>query len=93
MRSVLAYVAASYEQMLVAELFEATEEMEWAAEKESRQPRFRIWLYQADGVTIRVSSKHKLDTIIDRLQERFNRKAKELGLITRLEVDWRYDDA
>lgn len=82
-RGVLAYVIASYEQKLMAELFRV------ARRERERGPRtkFRIWLYQYDGVTIRTSSKASDRRQISRLQDAVDKKAEELGMPTQLEVD------
>lgn len=88
-RSLLAYVCASYEQALVAAAFEeATSEMEWAAAVPSRKPRFWVWLYQADGFTVRVGSKTSVETIVARLQRAVERRAADLGMPTRLSQAW-----
>jgi hypothetical protein len=84
-RGVLAYVVASYEQELMAALFDrAIEE-----EKRDGRRRFWIWLYQADGVTLRFSSRANQKKIISNLQKRVSERARELSMITKLEVDHR----
>jgi hypothetical protein len=87
-RGVLAYVNASYELALIWECFEAAiEEKKWAAQKNSRRPRFRIWLLQGDGFTLRVDRKRDPEPIIERLKERVGKKAEELGMVTALSVE------
>ena len=88
-RAVLSYVAASYEQALVAEAFkEASAEVEWAAAVPGRRPRFKVWLYQADGFTLRLASKQVPGPVVRRLQDAVARKAAELGLVTALTVQY-----
>jgi hypothetical protein len=85
---VLAYTNASFEQKLMFEPFRlAIEEREWAAQKNSRRPKFRIWLYQADGITVRFKSDSP-QRQIQRLQDAVAEKADELNIPTELEVDW-----
>ncbi len=81
-RGVLAYVNASYEQKLMAEAFRVAEE-----ESRRERPRFRIWLYQSDGFTMRVASKYKPKNQIERLQEAVRSKAEDLNVPTKLEID------
>lgn len=83
-RGVLSYVNATYEQKLMAEVFRV------AREERDRGPRtkFRIWLYQADGVTIRTSSKASGSRQVNRLQSAVAEKAEELEMPTQLEVDY-----
>lgn len=83
-RGVMAYVNASYEQKLMGAAFaEAQEERE-------RDPRtrFKIWLYQADGFTVRINSKASHSRQINRLQDAVAQKADELGMPTELEIDY-----
>ncbi|WP_263834378.1 hypothetical protein [Salinibacter sp.] len=88
-RGVLAYVNASFEQRLMrAALDVAAEEKRWAGQKESRRPKLRIWLYQADGFTVRVGSKASHSRQVERLQSAVAQKAEELGVPTELEVDF-----
>jgi len=88
-KSVLAYTNASFEQKLMWPIFrEATEEKAWASEKSHRRPKFRIWVYQSDGVTVRIGSKASNDKQITRLQEAVSEKAEELDIPTKLEVDY-----
>ncbi len=83
-RGVMAYVNASYETEIVGAAFE-----EAIKEKErDARTRFKIWLYQADGFTIRVSSKASVDAQVKRLKQVVADKAEELGVPTKLEVDW-----
>jgi len=81
-RGVLAYVNASYEQKLMAEAFRIAEQ-----ENSRERPRFRIWLYQADGFTMRVASKYKPENQIERLQRAVRSKANDLNVPTKLEID------
>lgn len=88
-RGVMAYVNASYEQRLMYPIFEiAQEEKERAA-----RARFKVWLYQADGVTIRVASKASHSKQIARLQEAVAKEADRLGIPTKLEVDYSGDQS
>lgn len=83
-RGVMAYVNASYEQQIMASIFEE-------AEKEmdrERKTRFKIWLYQGDGVTIRVHRDYSHSPQIKRLQDAADEKADELGVPTKLEIDY-----
>jgi hypothetical protein len=87
-RGALAYVNASYELSLIWECFqEAIEELRWAEKKESRRPRFRIWLLQGDGFTVNVDRKRKPEAIVERLKECVTEKAEELGMPTGLSVE------
>lgn len=82
-RGVLAYVNASYEQELMGAAFDV-------ARKEigrSGNTRFWIWLYQADGFTMRVRSDASAARQVSRLQDAVDEKAGELGVPTELEVD------
>lgn len=82
-KSVLAYVNASFEQKLMSQIFDLAIE-----EQQRERPRFTIWLYQSDGVTVRVKSRASVSHQVQRLQEAVKEKADELGVPTRLEVDW-----
>jgi hypothetical protein len=85
-RGVLAYVNCSYELALIYEVFKlAIEEQEWADEKKSRRERFKVWLLQGDGLTIRIDRKQKHEPVIDKLQAAVKAKADELGMTTALE--------
>lgn len=87
-RGVMAYVNCSYEQKLMAAAFdEARAELDRDA-----RPRFRIWLYQADGVTVRIGNKASHSKQIDRLQSAVADKAEELKVPTKLEVDYTLDE-
>ena len=80
----MAYVNASYEQELMAALFEeARDERE-----RDGQTRFEVWLYQADGVTIRIDRRYSHANQIERLQKAVASRAEELGVPTELEVDY-----
>lgn len=82
-KSLLAYVCASYEQVLIAEAFKlATDELD--APTCYGRPAFKIWLYQADGFTIRVDGKADADEVIARIQRVVQTRADELGMPTRL---------
>lgn len=83
-RGVMAYVNASYEQEIMAAPFEEARKEQ---ERDAR-PRFRIWLYQADGFTMRVRSKASHSRQVERLQNAVEEKAEELGVPTELEVDY-----
>lgn len=86
-KTLLSYVCASYEQALVAEAFRvATDELD--APSCYGRPAFWIWLYQADGLTLRVSSKADAADVVGRLQRAVAAKAEELGMPTRLSVAW-----
>lgn len=50
--------------------------------------RFKVWLYQGDGVTIRVHRDYTHEPRIARLQKAVKARADELGVPTRLEVGW-----
>jgi len=86
-RGVMAYVNASYETEIMAAPFR-----EARAEKaRDARTRFKIWLYQGDGFTMRVSSKASPQRQIDRLQDAVSGRAGELGVPTELEVDWPHE--
>lgn len=83
-RGVMAYVNASYEQKLMVAAFdEAREE-----KRSDGRTDFKIWLYQADGFTVRMRSRVSHSKRIDRLQSAVAQKANELGVPTELEVDY-----
>jgi hypothetical protein len=83
-RGVMAYVNASFEQEIMSVAFEV------AAEERDRdaRSRFTIWLYQADGFTVRMGSKASHSRQIERLKEAVSGRAAELGVPTELEVDY-----
>jgi hypothetical protein len=83
-RGVMAYVNASHEQRLMAAAFDAAR----AEEEREARSRFRIWLYQADGFTVRISSKAAHEPQIRRLQAAVSDEAERLGMPTKLEVDF-----
>lgn len=83
-RGLMSYINASYETEIVGAAFE-----EAIKEKErDARTRFKIWLYQADGFTIRVSSKASANAQVKRLKQAVADKAEELSVPTKLEVDW-----
>jgi hypothetical protein len=82
-KSVLAYTNSSFEQRLMAPIFDLAIE-----EQDRSRPRFAVWLYQGDGVTIRVKSRASTSHQVDRLQSAVTEEAEELGVPTELEVDW-----
>jgi hypothetical protein len=89
-RGVLAYVAASYEQELMGEVFDCAQAELDAAREEDRRKRFWIWLYQADGCTIRLGTKTtdaRRRRILRRIQERVDERAQELGVVSALEIE------
>jgi len=83
-RGVLAYVNASYEQELMAALFDEAQ----AERDRDGETRFTVWLYQADGVTVRIDRRYSHANQIERLQKAVADRAEELGVPTELEVDW-----
>jgi hypothetical protein len=86
-RSLMSYVATSYEIKLIAAAIDAAQqEKEWASKKENRRPRFQIWLLQHDGFTMRVRRRSDKERWIKHLQDAVAEKASELGITTRLEV-------
>jgi hypothetical protein len=83
-RGVMAYVNCSVEQEIMYPIFrEAREEM-----KRDGKTRFKVWLYQGDGVTLNVHRDYSHEPQIARLQKAVKQRANELGAPTRLEVDW-----
>lgn len=51
--------------------------------------QFRVWLYQGDGVTINTYQKvRNYENVIARFQKAVKQRANELGVPTRLEVDF-----
>jgi len=83
-RGVMAYVNASYEQEVMYPIFrEAKAEME-----RDGKTRFKVWLYQGDGVSINVHRDYAHEPQIARLQKAVKERANELDVPTRLEVDW-----
>jgi hypothetical protein len=83
-RGVLAYVNATYEQELMGAAFDvARQEME-----RSGNTRFWIWLYQADGFTMRVRSDASATRQIERLQDAVGEEAGVLDVPTELDVDY-----
>jgi len=83
-RGVLAYVNASYEQELMAAAFDEAREEKQA----DGRTDYKIWLYQADGFTVRVRSRVSHSKRIERLQEAVAERASELAVPTELRVDW-----
>jgi hypothetical protein len=83
-RGVMAYVNCSFEQEIMYPIFrEARKEME-----RDGKTRFKVWLYQGDGVTINVHRDYAHEPQIARLQTAVSEKADELGVPTKLTVDW-----
>ncbi|MCS4038308.1 hypothetical protein [Salinibacter ruber] len=84
-RGCMAYVNCSYEQEIMHPIFrEAKKEMESGS-----YARFKIWLYQGDGVTINIDRRVRShEKLIARLQNAVKERAGELGVPTRLTVDW-----
>ena len=83
-RGLMSYINASYETEIIGAAFE-----EAIKEKErDARTRFKIWLYQGDGFTIRVSSKASAQAQVRTLKQAVADKAEELGVPTELEVDW-----
>lgn len=74
-RSVLAQVAQSYEQVLIAEIFK----LAWES-----SDAFTIVLYQSDGVSILFQDQQRKELWLRRINDRINAKATELGIITAL---------
>ena len=83
-RGVMAYVNASYEQELMLPIFEEA----WDERERDGQTRFKVWLYQADGVTVRIDRRYSHANQIERLQSAVAEEAAELGVPTELEVDY-----
>lgn len=83
-RGLMSYINASYETEIVGEAFRVAKK---ERERDART-RFKIWLCQGDGFTIRVSSKASTGRQIKRLQDAVAEKAEELGVPTKLTVDW-----
>ena len=89
-RAVLAYVAASFEQELMGEVFDCAQAELDAAAEEDRRKRFWIWLYQGDGCTIRFGSRvsdAERTRIQRRIQERVDERTEELGVVSTLEIE------
>jgi hypothetical protein len=83
-RGVMAYVNASYEQEIMAAAFDvAQEEMDADGRTD-----MTIWLYQADGFTVRMRSRVSHSKRIEMLQDAVAERAAELGVPTELEVDY-----
>lgn len=82
-KTLFAYVCASYEQVLIAEAFRmATDEIETPTCY--RRPAFQIWLYQADGFTLRLNRKASASEVVERVQRAVAAKAMAMGMPTRL---------
>lgn len=81
----MAYVNCSFEQEIMYPIFDlARQEME-----REEYARFKVWLYQGDGVTIRVHRNvRNHDKQIGRLQRAVKQRAGELSVPTQLTVDW-----
>lgn len=86
-RTVMSYVAASYELELVAAAFDEAIAEKLAAEANGRKPKFRIWLYQSDGFTVWVRKRRDIDRVVERLQQAVSKRASELGIITGLDKE------
>jgi hypothetical protein len=83
-RGVMAYVNCSFEQEIMYPVFrEAQAELD-----RDGDVKFKVWLYQGDGVTIRIHRNYAHEPRIARLQKAVADKAEELGVPTKLEVDW-----
>jgi len=83
-RGVMAYVNCSYEQQIMYPIFEeAKKEM-----KRDGKTRFKVWLYQGDGVTINVHRDYAHEPQIARLKNAVRDRAGELNVPTRLTVDY-----
>lgn len=84
-RGCMAYVNCSFEQEIMYPIFrEAKKERE-----RDGHTWFKVWLYQGDGVTIRLHRKVRNHSKqIGRLQKAVKKRADDLGVPTRLEVDW-----
>jgi hypothetical protein len=85
-QSLLAYVASTYEMKLIEAAFdEAIKEERWAEEKAHRRVRFRIWLLQYDGFTMRVKRKRDKERFVKQVQDAVTARARKLGIITTLD--------
>ncbi|MCS4139578.1 hypothetical protein GGQ13_003033 [Salinibacter ruber] len=82
-RGCMAYVNASYEQEIMAPIFRQG----FDERTRDGKTRFRVWLYQADGATVRVHRDYAHSPQIERLQSAVAERAEELGVPTELEVD------
>jgi len=83
-RGVMAYVNASYEQELMGAAFDVAD----GERDRDEDTRFKIWAYQADGVTARINRRYSHSKQIERLQNAVKERADELGVPTELEVDY-----
>jgi hypothetical protein len=83
-RGLMSYVNASFEQELMLPIFGAAQ----AERERDEQTRYEVWLYQGDGVTVRIDRRYAHEPQIARLQEAVADRANELGVPTKLEVDW-----
>ena len=76
-RSVLASVAQSYEQKLIAKCFQHAQDNE---------NKYKIVLYQYDGFSIKVTDNSRRNAIVRELQQLVEEAAIELNIPTRLEA-------
>jgi len=84
-RGVMAYVNASYEQELMGEIFNEAR----ATQERDGYTEFQVWLYQGDGVTVRIDRRVRNHyDIIGRIQSAVEERAQELGVPTELEIDY-----
>lgn len=83
-RGLMSYINATYETEIIGAPFE-----EAIAEKErDARTKFKIVLLQGDGFSIQVSSKASIDAQVKRLKNAVAERAEELGVPTKLTVDW-----
>lgn len=89
-KSLLSYAAQSVEQFLMEPiLIEAEKEEAAVLRGKKKRPLFQIVLYQSDGCTIQVYRKRDslIRRVVDNLQKKVAKRAKQHGIITSLEVD------
>lgn len=83
-RGLMSYVNASFETEVVAAPFEE------AAEEKANDAitKWKIWLYQGDGFTVRVGSQGTRSVVEKRLKTAVAERARKYGVPTKLTIDW-----
>lgn len=76
LNSVISYEISEYEMLLLEPIFDLSIETQ----------QFFITLYQYDGITIDVRDKSRKDSILKKIHSVFDKRAKELGIYTKLSI-------
>jgi len=76
-RTLMSYLMKTYELQLIVELFK----------NKKYSDKYKIVLYQFDGVTVKIHQKDKEEMILNNFKSIIDKKAKELGILTKLEIE------